>query len=160
MQKGLESVNEVVVYLNKPAIKAGVKNLAGYIAFAGGGYAVYQIAKDKIDKKSWDFYLKLSCAFSAIVSPLGLEMCKWLAQEVVGPQGLPKPEIFALNPWQPRHVASLVANGFAMIGLVKLVYERSFKSFSLIQALVIFNFFTGRPSLHIANGVVSSRFRA
>lgn len=150
---------EVVAFLNQYPIKTGIKNVAGSIAFAGGAYAFYQIAKDKIDKKSWDFYLNLSCIFTAIVSPQGLEMCRWLAHGIVRPQKFPKSEIFALNPWEPRHIASLVANGFAAIGVVKLIYERSLKSFSLIQTLVIFNFFTGRPFLHIANSVLSSRVR-
>lgn len=138
-------------------METGIKNVAGSIAFAGGVYAVYRIVKDKKDAKTWDFYLKISCICSALVSPVGLKICSCLIKSLVGPERLPKSEIFAVNPWQPRHVASLLSNGFALLGLVKLVYERSFSD---IQAWVIFNFFTGRPFLHIANGMLKSQLQA
>jgi hypothetical protein len=123
-------------------VKEAVKNVVNTVTFAGGLYATYQLLTNRAN--NWEMAFRLSCLVSLVASrPV------W--------HFLPKGPIFEVNPWHPRHIVSLAANEFASIALIKLIIDRKFSSKT--QALVLFNFFTGRPILHLANDARRFVFR-
>lgn len=168
-------------FLNQPAVKEGVKNVAGVMSSAFGVVEVYQIIGGKpvstlADPQSPKWLQtagkvaalsgKISLLLSAGCSRPGVFMiskivgCAFTAtqlQRVFGPN-----TIFAINPWHPRHVASIVA--FAL-GNVQLAYEginwvcrKVYLADTKVSLMILFNTLTSRVTLHVGN-LLAERLR-
>lgn len=177
--------------INHPAVKEGIKNSVGSMTFAFGFFGIYdfyQIAKDRkisIEKFSnsskWVQTLhkviiicaKISLILSASLSRpgyfiisalLGYAFSKEQLVYVFGPNTL-----FAINPWHPRHIASLVAVILTIPTVMESLskgimchskrirhYSSTRKSGSWltdnkIRLMTLFNAITSRPILHLEN---------
>lgn len=180
--------------LNQPIVKESVKNIAGIVTFAFGLieiYDIYQIARGReITTEACSDYpkwiqvankvivvcAKISLILSAGVSRPGVFIISSLVgcifstaqlNRVFGPN-----TIFAINPWHPRHVVSIVAVVLALPSLAQSVYKginwtykkiRQYQETSnrsnvntwltdaKIRMMTLFNTATSRPFLHLGN---------
>lgn len=132
--------------LNQPAIKEGIKNVAGCVTFGFGVAALYdgyQILRGRRRISSENpnpgtpqlaqvsyrialLYAKVSLVFSAAVSRPGVFLISSLAGALFTSQQLEKAfgvnTIYALNPNHPRHKFSFVATLLALPLLVQTLY--------------------------------------
>lgn len=143
---GLREVfNASVCLLNQPAVKEGIKNVAGSVALAAGlveMYDIYQICRGReISTEDYSSYpkwiqiankviiicAKISLILSAGVSHPGVYIISTLVgcffstaqlDRVFGPN-----TIFAINPWHPRHVISIAAMILALPSIVQSTYK-------------------------------------
>ncbi len=181
--------------LNQPIVKEGVKNIAGTVTFAFGLVEIsdiYQIARGrKITTEACSDYpkwvqvahkviivcAKISLILSAGVSRPGVFIISSLIgcifstsqlDRVFGPN-----TIFAVNPWHPRHVVSIVAVVLALPSLAQSAYKginwaykkiREYQGTSSnrsdvntwltdtkVRIMTLFNTATSRPVLHLGN---------
>lgn len=163
---------------NQPLVKEGIKNVAGSLTLAFGLveiYDLYQIARGReISTEDYSAYpkwvqiankvilisAKISLILSAGVSHPGVFILSTLAgcafstaqlDQVFGPNTL-----FAINPWHPRHVISIVAVALALPSVLQTTYK-AFKASekpladSKTRLSALFNTLTSRPLLHIGN---------
>ncbi len=191
--KGL--FNTSVRLLNQPIVKEGVKNVAGSVTFVFGLieiYDLYQIAQGRaisaevysnfpkwiqIANKVVIVCAKISLILSAGVSRPGVFIISSIVgsifstaqlERVFGPN-----TIFAVNPWHPRHIISIVAVILALPVIVQSTFKgmswvyrkichheimpmerRSTNNWltdSKIRLMAAFNTMTSRPILHIGN---------
>lgn len=187
--------------LNQPLVKEGVKNIASVVTFIFGIveiYAIYQSVKNRnittetsTQKFSWPETIKkivvvcakISLILSGMVSRPGLFIISTLVghfftplqlESVFGPN-----TIFAVNPWHPRHVASIAAVILVLPTLLQTLYqggcwvykkitqqaqpkeeasveppsERNWLTEIKMRLMVLFNTMTSRPVLHVGNQV-------
>jgi hypothetical protein len=189
--RGLLSTS--VKLLNQPVVKEGVKNLAGSITFAFGlveMYDIYCLVRGrKITTEDYSTYskwiqvsfktiivsAKISLILSAGVSRPGVYIIATLVGCVFTTVQLERVfganTIFAINPWHPRHVASIAAVILALPSVLQSTYKgmgwirkkishsqmpigqgaQSWLSDSKIRLMALFNTITSRPTLHIGN---------
>lgn len=187
--------NTSVRLLNQPIVKEGVKNIAGSITLVFGLveiYDIYQIARGReitteacsdcpkwiqVANKVIIVCAKISLILSAGVSRPGVFIISSLIgcvfstsqlDRVFGPN-----TIFAVNPWHPRHIVSLVAVILALPSLAQSTYKginwtckkiRQYQELSTngsdvkvwltdtkIRLMTLFNTITSRPVLHLGN---------
>lgn len=192
--------NTSVHLLNQPIVKEGVKNIAGTVTFVFGlveVYDIYQIARGReITTEACSDYpkwiqlankmiivcAKISLILSAGVSRPGVFIISSLIgcifstsqlDRVFGPN-----TIFAVNPWHPRHIVSIVAVVLALPSLAQSTYKginwackkiREYQGASSnrsgvntwltdtkVRIMTLFNAGTSRPVLHLGNQL--SRF--
>ncbi|HEX2579385.1 MAG TPA: hypothetical protein VHK67_03165 [Rhabdochlamydiaceae bacterium] len=139
-----------VQFFNSPPVKNGIKNVFGAIAFSGGLYSLYEMQKTT-DKTV--LFLQTSIVLNGIASRPGLAICEWVLHQIAAPETLTMifglNTIFEINPWHPRHLFNVSVNLIAAVALITVIYSR--KAPRTIAALTVFNFFTGRSTLHLAN---------
>ena len=150
-------------FLNQPIIKEGIKTIAGSVTFAFGLdeiYDIYQMTQShaiemkpnnspkwiQVAHKIIVICAKISFILSAGVSRPGIFIISSLfgcvfsteqLNQVFGPN-----TTFAINPWHPRHVLSLVAGILGLPSLLLLDKEAK---------KMLFNTITSRPILHLGN---------
>ncbi len=183
-----------VSFLNKPQIKEGIKNIVGTITFSFGLVELYdiaQIVKDnapvsetqsnrpkwiRIANKVIIACAKLSLILSAATSRPGVFLISMIAGRIFSSLRLNRlfgpNTTFAINPWHPRHVASIAALALALPSTIQSAYngiawtcqrirchrtnpEGAPHSSRLTDAkarlMSLFNTITSRPVLHIGN---------
>lgn len=185
-------VSSSVNLLNQPLFKEGIKNGAGIATALLGAVAAHDLykwatgqrkittEKDTGINKSLNplphtihkmimFSSKISLILSAAVSRPGVLVISSLVGRVFTTAQLDKVfglnTIFAINPWHPRHVISIVAVALATPALIESAYRiyqntRQYKTDAnstawltdaKVKATTLFNFITSRPTLHIGN---------
>lgn len=161
-------INVPIRILNRPAVKEAVKNTASTLTFAFGLMEIYNTCQtlqsrtitnavsqvhpqwmqtaNRVDTLCAEISLLLSAGVSRpgvyiISSLVGSVFSTVQLNRVLGPN-----TIFAVNPWHPRHVVSIVAVAF---GLLSLVQDSSMSTQTRLK--VAFTTITSRPILHICN---------
>lgn len=181
--------------LNQPVIKEGIKNLAGTVTFVLGLveiYNIYQITRGqkisadpfsnsskwmRVANKLIIVCAKISLILSAGVSRPGVYIISSLIESVFSTSQLEyvfgPNTLFALNPWHPRHIVSILAVILSLPTLAQSTYEsinwtykkiRHYRKASTnrleiqtgptdskIKLTTLFNTITSRPTLHIGN---------
>ncbi|MBA2369437.1 MAG: hypothetical protein H0V82_10505 [Candidatus Protochlamydia sp.] len=179
-----EAVNQVVSFLNQPLVKEGVKNIAGSITLiAGCAWTVNEIegivtGRDffsgvNANEPRWVQVVEkvalVFANFSIILSAGASRHGNFLVSKLTGcffsEQQLTKAfgpnTIYALNPYHPRHVASIAAVVLAL-PMLTLSTCRGLggrvngnpteeQKNSLLTTMLFFNTITSRPVLHLAN---------
>lgn len=187
------AIHNVVRFLNRPLVKDGVKNIAGTVTFAFGLVELYDISQilkgREISTETYSEYpkwarvankvvivcAKLSLILSAGVSRPGVYIISTLVRCFFSSYQLKQVfghnTTFAINPWHPRHIVSIVAVTLALPSLAqsaykgsKWVYKKIQNSQTLhssqntlwltdakIRLMNLFNTATSRPLLHIGN---------
>jgi hypothetical protein len=155
-------------FLNQPVVKEGVKNVAGSLTLAFGLVEIYDLyrdrntlAKDLTVEKVIRVSARVSLILSAGVSRPGVYLISSLVGCVFSTEQLTRVfgpnTIFAINPWHPRHVVSIVAVILALPAVVQMV-TKGFSGMKL-QLMTGFNTMTSRPVLHIGNQLCHSLIR-
>lgn len=167
--RGVRSLLNIPIHvLNRPIVKEAVKNIVSTLTFAFGLIEIYDTcqtlqsrtitsavsrvhpqwmqAANKVDTLGAEISLLLSAGVSRpgvyiISSLVGSVFSTVQLNRVLGPNA-----IFAVNPWHPRHVVSIVAVAF---GLLSLAQDSS--TTTQTRLMVLFNTITSRPILHICN---------
>lgn len=180
--------------LNQPIVKEGVKNIAGTATFVFGLVEIYdicQIARGRaITTEAWSDHprwlrvankviivcAKVSLILSAGVSRPGVYIISSLVGSIFSTSQLTRVfgpnTIFAINPWHPRHVVSIVAVGLALPSVAQSAFKgiswasrkiRVYKDTSSelnfttwltdtkVRLMTLFNTATSRPILHLGN---------
>lgn len=183
--------------LNQPLVKEGVKNVAGQVTFVFGLvelYDIYQITQGReisteagaysnspkwmqVANKVSIVCAKISLVLSAGVSRPGVLIISSLVGTVVSTSQLTRVfgqnTIFAVNPWHPRHVASIAAVVLALPSLMQSAYKgvhsiqkkisypvkasanasdaKTWFTDAKINLMNLFNTITSRPTLHVGN---------
>lgn len=188
------SFNVTVRFLNQPLVKEGIKNVASTATFAFGVLEIYdlcQIMRGRV--VSSDRYpnypkwvqvadkvvvvcAKISLVLSTGVSRPGVYIISTLVGRVASTAQLERvfgpSTIFAVNPWHPRHIFSIVAVLLALPAIaqsackgVNWAYHKVRYhaepgqnrasgigiSDTKIRFMNLFNTLTSRPVLHIGN---------
>ena len=190
--------------LNQPPVKEGIKNIASSITFTFGiieAYDIYQIACGReissevcskqpkwiqTTKKVVIICAKVSLILSGGVSRPGVFVISNLVgcifsttqlNRVFGPN-----TIFAINPWHPRHIISIIAIILALPSVIQSTYDGSIWIYrkicdrsailnddqkannwltdSKIRLMTLFNTATSRVTLHKGNELVRFILRA
>lgn len=135
----------VVRFLNQPAVKEGVKNIASTAAFAFGlieAYDVYQILRGReistepdIESPKWMqiankiilLCAKISLILSAATSRPGVFILSTIVGQFFSGKQLEYAfgpnTVFAVNPWHPRHVVSIAAVVLALPSVIQSIYR-------------------------------------
>lgn len=190
-------LNASVRLLNQPIVKEGVKNVAGSVTFVFGlieVYDLYQMARGrKISSEKYEtslrwvqvsnkvviVFAKISLILSASVSRPGVFVASSLVgrvfsiaqlERIFGPN-----TIFAINPWHPRHVISIVAAALALPSVVQSTYQGihwvnkkirhhpslphklngiNWLTDAKLRLMILFNTITSRLILHLGNRLV------
>lgn len=156
-------VSATVTCLNQPAIKSGIKDVAGFTTFAFGMFELcdlYQMNQgcNKNTTSTLDKVIvgcaKVSVILSASVSRIGIAIITALGEIIKYDPGFGPNTIFAVNPWHPRHVVSIAAVVLALPivtqTICKAIASRR-QTDDKIRVMTIFNTFTSRPALHLGN---------
>jgi hypothetical protein len=186
----------IAPFLNQPYVKEKVKTITGTVSFTFGLIEIYDLGcllrrhsfiqdTTSVRNVNWIWTAQkvirichsVSLILSASVSRPGVFLISSLAGRICS---APKLEqlfgpytTFALNPWHPRHIASIAAVLFAIPSLMQLGYQgmrwtyRRISSYSqrlnelssgaeystCIQTklMIVFNTLTSRPILHLLN---------
>lgn len=200
-----DSIIKIGSFLNQPVIKEGVKNVAGAATFVFGFVEIYDIYQSLKNRNiqpetstqpfSWSETVKkivivcakISLILSGMVSRPGVFVISILVGRVFTPVQLESVfgpnTIFAINPWHPRHVASITAVILALPAVLQGLYQGASWAYrKVVQAakevqaeelsstsqhgpqnwltdmkirlFVVFNTTTSRPVLHIGNQLV------
>lgn len=191
----VKSATQVVVqFLNQPVVKEGVKNVAGSVTYIFGCVGadkaskvlqgVNIISEDHSAEPEWRqtaYKVSAACALISLVlsgatSRPGVYIIGTLVGTVFSTQQLDQVfgpnTIFAVNPWHPRHVASIAAVILALPAVMQATYDgacwcyRKVSSINepvvpslrnewltdaRIRLMIVFNTITSRPVLHIGN---------
>jgi hypothetical protein len=184
-----------VYWLNQPFVKEGVKNTVGIVTFTFGLVEIYDGAyhvlrgraistENSPTDRRWKqvshkivmLCAKFSLILSAATSRPGVMMISALVGRLLSPSQLNRlfgpNTILAVNPWHPRHVASIAAVLFALPSVAQSTYQgvnwtyrkirhcpsqpvnsqaNAWLTDSKIRRMTLFNTFTSRPVLHIGN---------
>lgn len=181
-------------FLNQPVVKEGIKNIAGAVTFAFGIIEIYdicQIARGRkisteasaqsprwkqIATKVTIVCAKVSLILSAGTSRPGIFIISTIMgklfttaqlERAFGPNAR-----FAVNPWHPRHVVSIVAVILALPSVAQSAFKgaswackkirqcqegtkrkqsEQWLTDSKIRLMALFNTITSRPVLHLGN---------
>lgn len=154
-------ISGVVHLLNQPLVKEGIKYGAGAATFCVGLHEVCCPSKKNYTtttEKVLAVCSKTSLILSAGVSRPGIYLISTLTGSLFSTAALARVfgpnTIFAVNPWHPRHLASIAAVILALPPLVHAAWHRG-KS-QEPSAWLLFNTATSRPVLHIGNQLAQS----
>lgn len=176
----------IVQFLNQQLVKESIKKIVGSVTFAFGLVEIYdvcQILKGReisteacsndpkwmqIANKIIIVLAKISIIFSAATSPPGVFLisslmgCFFSTDQLSGVFG--PYTVFAINPWHPRHIASIAAVIFALPSVVQSVFigvQWAHKTLlhngltdNKVRLMAIFNTATSRPVLHFGNRIL------
>jgi len=189
------SFNSAIRLLNQAPVKEGVKNIAGAVTFVFGLveiHDIYQIARGReITTEACSNYpkwiqeahkviivcAKISLILSGGVSRPGVFIISSLVGSVFSTSQLNQVfginTIFAVNPWHPRHIISIVAVILALPSLAQSTCKAINWTYKKIQhyqdnstnkqdvkiwltdtkvrLMTLFNAITSRPILHLGN---------
>jgi len=153
----------IVINLNHPVVKQNIKNLAGLMTCLFGlmelSSLFFKINKENNNSTIFLFFSRISIFLSPLTTSFGLWLI--LNLSLLFPFQIEsffgKNTIFAINPWSPKHVVSIMAVCFALPALFA-----SFKCWlyrkvtnpivsSWILFVLLFNTLTSRPVLHLMN---------
>jgi hypothetical protein len=190
-------VKASVAFLNQPIVKEGIKNVASTVTFVFGLIEIYDICQiiqgKKIsteassDHPQWVqiaekviiICAKVSLILSAGVSRPGVFIISLLVGSVFSTVQLDRVfgpnTVFAVNPWHPRHVASIAAVILALPAVVQSAYKgikwvyktirryqqspdvegKNWLTDAKIRLMAVFNTATSRPVLHVGNHIGS-----
>ncbi len=153
----IESLN----FLNQPSIKNAVKDFAGFVTCLFGMVEIYYLChfyKAK-EKTTLNFISKLSLLLSPFVTRQGILLMTTFTSlfslQFNGFFG--QNTIFAVNPWYPKHIASIAA---VLLALPALYTKLAPSKFNFLQDktlnnriffFLLFNTLTSRPVLHLGN---------
>jgi hypothetical protein len=145
-----------VSFFNHPTVKNGVKDVISVTSFTLGAVEVFKKEKWFSASKDWEqtaqniamFCAKLSVFLSALTSRPGVYSCSWIADQLAIPEAFGPNTVFELNPRHPRHVLSIAASVLAIPTILKILFKNQSNS---TEKAVCFNFFMGRPFLHVVN---------
>lgn len=198
-----EAVKITSQFLNQEGVKEGVKTIAGRVSFAFGLMAVYDtcqtlkgraVSTEKYlsDSKSLQnaykasvILAKISMILSASTTGPGVFIISKIAGSVFSAAQLNSAfgpnTIFAINPWHPRHVVSLLAVALALPSFAVSTYKfgkkfcqklqkeqvcttiqpqsRAWLTDSKFRMFLLFNTITSRPVLHIGNQLARAIIR-
>lgn len=190
-------VTQVVRFLNQPNVKEVVKNIASAAAFAFGlieAYDIYQILRGRAISTETDVQLpkwmqiankiillcaKISLILSALISRPGVFIISTIVGQVFSSKHLKyafgSNTTFAVNPWHPRHVFSIVAVVLALPSAIQSIYggmhwvygqltrnrdlqnrvgkATSWLTDTKIRLMALFNTICSRPVQHLGNQV-------
>ena len=190
-------VSATVQFLNQPTVKEGVKNIAGIATFIFGlieVYDVYQIIQGRdistdsyprspqwvqVANKIVMLCAKISLVLSGGVSRPGVMIFSALSERIFSAGQLNRyfgpNTIFAINPWHPRHVASIAAVILNLPSVlqsasmgVSFIYRKvrqlpddgarvvradSVLTDTKVRIMGLFNTITSRPVLHLGNRI-------
>ena len=155
----IESVN----FLNQPSIKNAVKDLTGFITCFFGLIELYYLCKfsNAKDKTALNLLSKISLLLSPFVTRQGVFLLStftaFFSLQFNGFFG--QNTIFALNPWYPKHIASIAAVLFALPAFYAKFAPSKFNFLkneilnNRIFFFLLFNTLTSRPILHLGNQI-------
>jgi hypothetical protein len=187
-----DTLSQTVKLLNQPVVKNGVINAVGVVTFAFGVAEVYDLYETLSSKKitaegisgndDWIttakkisvVMAKFSLILSAAVSRPGVFLISTLMGRIFLPSQLENwfgpYTTFAVYPWHPRHVCSIIAVGLALPSVIQDFYEwtshkildlrdvperpsnnECWLSDSKRRTMILFNTVTSRPTLHLGN---------
>lgn len=190
-----EAVKVTSQFLNQEGVKEGVKIIAGRVSFVFGLMAIYDtcitlkgraISTEKhLNDPKWlqDAYkgsvilAKISLILSASTTARGVFVISKIVGSIFSTAQLNSAfgpnTIFAINPWHPRHVVSLLAVALALPSFAVSTYKfgkklyqkiqkeqvdtviksqsRAWLTDSKVRLFLLFNTITSRPVLHIGN---------
>jgi hypothetical protein len=171
-------LRQVVRFLNQPPVKEGVKNVVGVATFACGVievYDTYQMAcsrEGSTEQSSDVTKMALACAkvsllLSGATSRPGAWMISTLLGYIFSADQLARVwgpyAVFAVNPWHPRHIASLAATLLALPSVIDSIYRvvaltclsTNRRDTELtdqkVRWMALFNTVRGRPMQHLGN---------
>lgn len=161
-----------VQLLNQPAIKEGVKNVAGTATLVFGLVEIYQVYRDfstksvsqplkwtQVAQKIVIASARISLILSAGVSRPGVMIIAALVGSVFSTEELTRVfgpnTTFVINPWHPRHVVSIAAVLLALPFVIQSLYK-TWNEDTGLRSMTLFNTITSRPVLHLGNQL--SRF--
>jgi len=159
-------VQPTVTFLNQSSVKQSIKFAVGTATFSLGVLEICDVCLGRGDKASPEIICaKISIILSAATSPLGAYLIAKVAnliftkaqlERVFGPN-----TTFQVNPWHPRHVASIAAVALAIPSIIpslgmsqrKISHFRKpgWLSDSKLLLIVWFNLMTSRLVLHVSN---------
>jgi hypothetical protein len=116
-------------------VKEGIKEVVGAVTFTAGAVEISRM------RTVWTV-AHISIILAVLTSRPSLHVYHW----ILGPT-----PNFVTNPWHPIHVASIGASLLAIPAVIQSIYGLWMGRRELIVKLACFNFFTGRPFLHIVN---------
>lgn len=141
----IKEMTTITAFLNRPVIKEGIKNVASTVACAFGiveAYDMYQILNGRDISTETDLAsppwiqvankvilicAKISLLLSAVTSRPGVFIISTLFGQIFSDQQLEYAfgpnTVFALNPWHPRHIFSLVAFVLALPSVFQSTYR-------------------------------------
>lgn len=171
-----------VGYLNQPMVKASIKKVSGVVTFAFGIYEVYRLCVDppfyveevRTWKQTMYKAVVVAARISIVLSAAGTQPGVYLIGTLVGVLFTPVQlervfgpnTLFAINPYHPRHVVSIVALILAMPAMMMTLREAMDWTRTKIEGpmgvrmkmQISFNFITNRAVLHQANMIFQTRF--
>jgi hypothetical protein len=144
----VHAIQMTVRFLNQMWVKEGIKEVVGAVTFGAGAV---EISRMRTTVKVIAVCAQLSIILAVLTSRPSLHVYHW----ILGPT-----PNFVTNPWHPIHVASIGASVLAIPAVIQSIYGLWMGRKELIAKLASFNFFTGRPFLHIMNAACTHiRFR-
>jgi hypothetical protein len=133
--------------LNQMPVKEGIKNVIGIATFLGCAVEIYKFcAKPETPAQSTAMKVIVRCTQLSIILAFltSRPMLRFFPQ---GP-------IFAINPWQARHLMSVSASLLALPAVIHSMFKL-WKEMSSLETMANFHFWTGRPFLNRANYFLS-----
>lgn len=143
--------------LNQPAIKEGVKNVAGCATFVFGMLEIYDLCQivrgrrkfsmeDRSDQPKWVqnvhkiiiIFAKISLILSAAASRIGNYLIAFFVGKVFSAEQLTRfgPNTNFANNWKhPRHIVSIAAVIFALPSLILLVSTGAIWTYKKIRKI-------------------------
>ena len=188
-------------FVNEPSVKQGIKNLTGSVSFLFGMILLYDISQRLISRNistevvqqspTWKRVAdqamitsaKLSILLTAATTYPGSQIFSILARTCCSQTQLEKvlgkSTIFEVNPWHPRHIASVAAVALATPLILQSIDQvcsswnhRTVANLkqathppgvrwltdTKLKLIILFNLFTSRPFLHQANRLAQLLF--
>ena len=133
--------------LNQMVVKEGIKNAIGFATFLGCAVEIYKFStKPENPTQTTAMKAMIWCTQLSIILAFltSRPMLRFFPQ---GP-------IFAINPWQARHIMSVSASLFALPAVIHSIFK-VWKEMSSLEIMTNFHFWTGRPFLNRANSCLS-----
>lgn len=151
----------MVQFLNQ--YKQTIKDGSGALTLGFAHVALYDLACNWRERNFTQLSGSVSLVLSGAISPWGVKAISAIAHRCFTPQKLEsmfgRNTIFAINPWHPRHIASIAALAFMAPTIVRSVgilagRVKPEKTDRLARTLtwgVLFSFVFNRVVLHSVN---------
>ncbi len=154
--------------LIKLSNKEMFKLFAGLITFSFGLATLYDVSTSFRDRTistapkptRWEntiiYASQASLILGAATSYIGISLISKIAKHLISQEQLQRAfgpsTIFAVNPWHPRHVASLTSAALALPMLIHSIYKRIQPiSYNKLRLATLVYLSICRPTLHIGN---------
>ena len=159
------AIRSMVQFLNQ--YKQTIKDGSGALTLGFAHVALYDLACNWRERNFTQLSGSVSLVLSGAISPWGVKAISAIAHRCFTPQKLEsmfgRNTIFAINPWHPRHVASIAALAFMAPTIVRQVgvltgRVKPEKTDQLARTLtwgVLLSFLFNRVVLHTVNQLAS-----